>query len=160
MFKLCFWLTVKFSAIIISHQVLKRFILVLSLCWIISVADPGFPRGGGANSPGGTPTYDFAKCSQKLHEIERIWSRGGGPRPLDPPLNMIRKIKYRKLVLQLEGLIRNVHQIKQRIKTKVPKVPANPPPPPTLFITSPSLKDILDFNNFHSSSKTNSSHWT
>ena len=60
---------------------------------------------------------------------------------------MIRKIKYRKLVLQLEGLIRNVHQIKQRIKTKVPKVPANPP---TLFITSPSLKDILDFNNFHS----------
>ena len=41
------------------------------------MADPGFPRGGGANSPGvgvGTPTYDFAKFSQKLHEIERIWT--------------------------------------------------------------------------------------
>ena len=38
------------------------------------MADPGFPRGGGANSPGGAPTYDFAKISQKLHEIERIWT--------------------------------------------------------------------------------------
>ena len=41
----------------------------------------------------GAPTYDFAKFSQKLHEIERIWTGGGGgggarpPRPpLDPPL--------------------------------------------------------------------------
>ena len=43
-----------------------------------AVADPGFPRGGGANSPGGgAPTYDFAKISQKLHEIERIWAPGG-----------------------------------------------------------------------------------
>ena len=44
------------------------------------VADPGFLRGGGANSPGGVPTYDFAKISQKLHEIERIWTPGGGAR--------------------------------------------------------------------------------
>ena len=36
-----------------------------------AVTDPGFHRGGGANSPG-APTYDFAKISQKLHEIERI----------------------------------------------------------------------------------------
>ena len=55
------------------------------------MADPGFPRGGGANSPGGAPTYDFAKFSQKLHEMERIWTpRGGGARPkfyyVDPPL--------------------------------------------------------------------------
>ena len=41
------------------------------------MADPGFPRGGGANSPGGAPTYDFAKFPQKLHEIERIWTPGG-----------------------------------------------------------------------------------
>ena len=40
------------------------------------VADPGIPRGGGANYPG-APTYNFAKFSRKLHEIERIWmSRG------------------------------------------------------------------------------------
>ena len=45
-----------------------------------TVADPGLPRGGGANSPGGAPTYDFAKFSQKLHEIERIWTPGGGAR--------------------------------------------------------------------------------
>ena len=25
----------------------------------------------------GAPTYDFAKFSQKLHEIERIWTPGG-----------------------------------------------------------------------------------
>ena len=58
------------------------------------MADPGFPQGGGANSPGGggAPTYDFAKFSQKLHEIERILTPGGGggARPkfyyVDPPL--------------------------------------------------------------------------
>ena len=44
---------------------------------IWSVADPEFLRGGGANSPG-EPTCDFAKFSQKLHEIERIWTPGGG----------------------------------------------------------------------------------
>ena len=51
------------------------------VCFIVvhnTVADLGFPRGGGANSPGGgAPTYDFAKISQKLHEIERIWTPGG-----------------------------------------------------------------------------------
>ena len=54
------------------------------------VADPGFPRVGGANSPGGAPTYDFAKFPRKLHEIERIRVPGGGggvPRgPLNPPM--------------------------------------------------------------------------
>ena len=52
------------------------------------VADPGFPAGGGADSPwGGPPTYDFAKFSQKLHEIERIWAPGGGGgASLAPPL--------------------------------------------------------------------------
>ena len=42
------------------------------------MADPGFPRGGG-----GTPTYDFAKFSQKLHEIEGF-GPPGGPRPSRP----------------------------------------------------------------------------
>ena len=59
---------------------------------LFTVVDPGFPQGEGANSPGGgAPTYDFAKFSQKLHEIERIWTPGGGgARPkfyyVDPPL--------------------------------------------------------------------------
>ena len=64
------------------------FYFTITLCIIhtthrqgtIAVADPGFPRGGGANSPGGSPTYDFAKFPQKLHEIERIRPRGGGER--------------------------------------------------------------------------------
>ena len=57
-----------------------------------SVADPGFPRGGGANSPGGAPTYDFAIFSQKLHEIERMWAPvcgGGGGTSLAPPLRSV-----------------------------------------------------------------------
>ena len=39
----------------------------------------------------GAPTYNFAKFSQKLHEIERISTRGGtslAP-PLDPPLQLL-----------------------------------------------------------------------
>ena len=32
----------------------------------------------------GASTYDFAKFSQKLHEIERIWIPGGA-RPSCPP---------------------------------------------------------------------------
>ena len=64
-----------------------------------AVADPGFPRGGGANSPGGAPTYDFAKFHQKLHEIERIWTPRGGARPkfyyVDPPLFCIENISKR-----------------------------------------------------------------
>ena len=51
------------------------------------MADPGFPRGGGANSPGGAPTYEIAKFSEKLHEIERIWTPRGGARPSRPPLD-------------------------------------------------------------------------
>ena len=54
-------------------------------------ADPGFPVGGGANPPGGAPTYDFAKFCEKLHEIEKILGRREGARargasPLNPPL--------------------------------------------------------------------------
>ena len=37
----------------------------------------GAPTLGGV----GAPTYDFAKFSQKLHEIERIWNPRGGARP-------------------------------------------------------------------------------
>ena len=60
--------------------------------WSWSVADPRFPQGGGANSPGGVPTYEFAKFSQKLHEIERIWTPGGAHPKfyyVDPPLMMV-----------------------------------------------------------------------
>ena len=49
-------------------------------------ADPGFPVGGGANPPGGAPTYDFAKFRKKLHEIEKILSRKGGAHAGRAPL--------------------------------------------------------------------------
>ena len=45
---------------------------------MFTVADPGFPRGG-------APTYNFAKISQKLHEIERIWAPRGARGTRAPP---------------------------------------------------------------------------
>ena len=51
------------------------------------MADPGFPRGGGANSQGGAPGYEFIKISRKLHEIkENSAPRGGGGASPAPPL--------------------------------------------------------------------------
>ena len=49
----------------------------------ITVADPGFFRGG-RPLPGGAPTYDFVKIFQKLHEIERIRTPRGSA-SLAPP---------------------------------------------------------------------------
>ena len=43
----------------------------------ITVADPGFPPRRGRQLSGGAPTYELAKFPPKLHEIERIWTRGG-----------------------------------------------------------------------------------
>ena len=53
---------------------------------LVAVADPGFPQGGCQLSRG-APTYDFAKFSRKLHEIERIGCPGGRAPPV-PPLNL------------------------------------------------------------------------
>ena len=51
----------------------------------------------GRQLSGGAPTYNFAKFSQKLHEIERIWTPRGGAHPkfyyVDPPLASIQQIK-------------------------------------------------------------------
>ena len=63
----------------------KRVVHILLECTLVfaffhftQVADPGFPQSGGCQlSGGGAPTYDFAKFSQKLHKIERIWTAGG-----------------------------------------------------------------------------------
>ena len=44
------------------------------------------PRGGREPSKGGAWTRNFAKFSQKLHEIERIWTQRGGRASLTPPL--------------------------------------------------------------------------
>ena len=46
----------------------------------------------GAPTTQGAPTYDFAKFSQKQHEIERIWTPRGTSvpcAPLDPPMDIL-----------------------------------------------------------------------
>ena len=57
---------------------------VLDFYWcLLSVVDQGFPWGG-APTPRGVPTNNFAKFSQKLHEIERIWTPRGAHIPHVP----------------------------------------------------------------------------
>ena len=53
---------------------------------MVAVADPGFPRGEGANPKGGAPTYYLANFSRKLHENEEILGQRGGRASLAPPL--------------------------------------------------------------------------
>ena len=48
------------------------------------LADPGFPIGGAPTLQVGAPTYDFAKFSEKLHEIENILGRRGRTTPHPP----------------------------------------------------------------------------
>ena len=42
------------------------------------MADPGFLRGGGANPMWGRQPIIWSKISWKLHEHEKILTRGGG----------------------------------------------------------------------------------
>ena len=68
------------------HQIEKKLAAVV----MFAEADPGFPAGGTPTLQG-APTYDFAKISKKLYEIEKNLSRrgtrrGASPLLLDPPL--------------------------------------------------------------------------
>ena len=58
---------------------------VMSTKLLNTVADPGFPRGGGTNPKGGVPTYYLINFSRKLHENEEILGVSRAPPP-DPPL--------------------------------------------------------------------------
>ena len=63
----------------VSTTVLLRQLLCTNVTLQWRIQD--FPEEGAPTPRGGAPTYDFAKFSQKLHEIERIWApRGGGAR--------------------------------------------------------------------------------
>ena len=57
-----------------------------------SVAYPGFPRGGGANSQGGRQPMILSIFAENCMKMKTFWPPGGGgarplrPPPLDPPL--------------------------------------------------------------------------
>ena len=54
------------------------------------MADPSF-----STPQGRAPTYDFAKFSRKLHDIERIGAPGGGGcAPLGPPRSATVVVHY------------------------------------------------------------------
>ena len=68
------------NALFVSTQNYIRVPITVTYQWRIQ----DFSKEG-APTPGGVaPTYDFAKFSEKLHEIERIGTPGGG-RPPRPP---------------------------------------------------------------------------
>ena len=67
-----------------------------------TAADPGFPQGGGRQllgGGGGSPTYDFAKFSRKLHEIERIRAPRGARAPCAPPKSATVPVSFPAAVL-------------------------------------------------------------
>ena len=55
---------------------------------VLAVADPGFPRGGGANSPGGRQHTILPKFLKNCMKLKEFGPRGARPLrpPLDPPL--------------------------------------------------------------------------
>ena len=62
------------------------------------MGDPGLPPCGDANSPGRVPTHDFAKCSWKLHGIERICIPGGAcPGPTPQMLQCYGLVRFREM---------------------------------------------------------------
>ena len=72
----------------------RRFKIKL-MQWLIPVADPGFPRGGGANSPeeGSSQHAILPKCPKNCMKLKEFGPPGGGGAsltpPLDPPLNPV-----------------------------------------------------------------------
>ena len=66
----------KYSAAIVAK--LNKILTISEQYGQLSVADPGFPRGGGTNPKGGAPTYYLANFSRKLHENEEILGQRGG----------------------------------------------------------------------------------
>ena len=59
----------------------------------ISVADPEFPRGGGANSPGGSANTNFPQNCMKLKEFGPPGGRPSLGPPLDPPLHLVARLE-------------------------------------------------------------------
>ena len=79
--KIIFQVLTQKNSIVHNVHLVLFFFKIHELCVKSTVADPVFSRGGGANSP-----CDVAKLSQKLHEIERIWTPRGAS--LGPPLKI------------------------------------------------------------------------
>ena len=74
-------------------------VILIKIQWRIQ----DFPEVGAPTLRGGAPTYDIVKFSQKLHEIERIWTLGDVPRaPLDPPLTYMSQITAFNLIFKFE----------------------------------------------------------
>ena len=71
-----------------------------------AVADPGFPRGGSANSPGGhqrTILPNFPKNCMKLKEF----GPRGGCMSLAPPLRATTVMKYKRSQFTVMNVILN-----------------------------------------------------
>ena len=55
----------------------------------LTVADPGFPRGGGANPKGGGTNLLFGQFSPpNCMKMKKFWARGGAARSSRPPSDL------------------------------------------------------------------------
>ena len=77
-----------------------------TLGWIPTVADPGFPRGVGANSQGGRQPLILSIFAENCMKMKKFWLPGGGggaspAPPLDQPLpyGALNLVCSRQLVL-------------------------------------------------------------
>ena len=70
----------------------KLFSIVFRIKHLNSVADPGFPRGVGANPTGGGQHTILPNFPKKLHEIERIWIPRVPRAPLRSATEIVLKI--------------------------------------------------------------------
>ena len=80
----------------------NRFSRVFSQLLASTAADPGFPRGGGANSSGGrqhTILPNFPKNCMKLKEFGPRGGRASLAPPLDPPLFYLIRWIWSKIIL-------------------------------------------------------------
>ena len=69
-----------------------------------TVADPGFPRGGGATLKGGRQPIIWSIFAENCMKMKKFWARGGARPsrpPLDPPLEHIVKSEVNSQPFQM-----------------------------------------------------------
>ena len=63
-----------------NNQISSLFFFKMVYDFLLTVADLGFPRGGGANSPGGRQHTILPKFPKNCMKLKEFGPRGGGPR--------------------------------------------------------------------------------
>ena len=71
--------------------------------------------GGGG---GWSPIYDFAKKSEKLHEIEKFWTIGGGEAPFEFAIQQVSHLDNIPLPPPLSSQLEFIRNIRNSLQYK------------------------------------------